>query len=81
MVDDPGSGADGERLVSYAQHGEDIVLWRAFRNQKTGTYVDVGAFDPTYDSVTRLFYERGWRGINIDPSVGRHRAVRERTPR
>ncbi len=55
--------------VSYAQHGEDIVLLRAFAGQQTGRYVDVGAFDPTVDSVTRLFYERGWRGVNIDPSA------------
>jgi FkbM family methyltransferase len=61
------SETDEDVLVSYAQHGEDIVLWRAFRNQKTGTYIDVGAFHPTYDSVTRLFYDRGWRGINIEP--------------
>ena len=53
--------------VSYAQHGEDIVLTRALPSDE-GFYVDVGAFDPTVDSVTRLFYERGWRGVNIEPS-------------
>ena len=65
MSDEP----TGPPTVSYAQHGEDIVLLRAFDGQATGRYVDVGAFDPTVDSVTRLFYERGWRGVNIDPSA------------
>jgi FkbM family methyltransferase len=54
--------------VSYAQNGEDIVLNRAFKDQTSGFYIDVGAWDPDSDSVTRLFYERGWRGINIEPT-------------
>jgi FkbM family methyltransferase len=32
-----------------------------------GRYVDVGACDPTDLSVTKAFYDRGWRGIDIDP--------------
>ena len=55
-------------LVSYAQNQEDIVLWRALRHVQHGFYVDVGANDPSDDSVTRLFYDRGWRGINVEPS-------------
>ena len=31
-----------------------------------GFYVDVGAWHPDEDSVTRAFYDRGWRGINIE---------------
>ncbi len=55
-------------LVSYAQNGEDIVLSRALEpwNYK-GTWVDVGAGHPTYDSVTRLFSDFGWTGVNIEP--------------
>ena len=55
-----------ELRVSYAQNGEDIVLARGLRHDD-GFYVDIGAFDPHADSVTKLFYERGWRGINVDP--------------
>jgi FkbM family methyltransferase len=32
-----------------------------------GFYVDAGAAHPDVHSVTRHFYERGWRGINIEP--------------
>ena len=53
--------------LSYAQNSEDIMLWRVFRDIAEGFYIDVGANDPDTDSVTRLFYERGWRGINIEP--------------
>ncbi|MBB4862999.1 FkbM family methyltransferase [Pseudomonas nitritireducens] len=54
-------------LVSYAQNFEDIMLWRALKSVDAGFYVDVGANDPDHLSVTKLFYERGWHGINIDP--------------
>ncbi|WP_211945536.1 FkbM family methyltransferase [Cupriavidus yeoncheonensis] len=54
-------------ITSYAQNLEDIVLWRALKQVSNGFYVDVGANDPDVDSVTRLFYEHGWSGINIEP--------------
>lgn len=54
-------------LVSYAQNYEDIMLWRALKHVNNGFYIDVGANDPEEDSVTKLFYDRGWHGINIEP--------------
>lgn len=54
-------------LISYAQNSEDIILWRALKSVEAGFYVDVGANDPHHMSVTKLFYEKGWRGINLDP--------------
>jgi FkbM family methyltransferase len=53
--------------VSYAQNGEDIVLARALHDIKFGFYVDIGAWNPDVDSVSKLFYQSGWCGINIDP--------------
>lgn len=54
-------------LISYAQNHEDVQLWRVFRHLDTGYYVDIGANSPSHHSVTKLFYDRGWRGINIEP--------------
>lgn len=54
-------------FVSYAQNGEDVLLWRALQHVSRGFYIDVGAQDPTEDSVTRAFYDRGWRGLNLEP--------------
>lgn len=68
-------------FVSYAQNAEDVVLWRALGHIKEGRYVDVGANHPRIDSVTRAFYERGWRGITVEPLgdlVALHRAERPR---
>jgi len=53
-------------ITSYAQNFEDVMLARAFPGAE-GFYVDVGANDPGIDNVTRVFYERGWSGINIEP--------------
>jgi FkbM family methyltransferase len=55
-------------FISYAQNGEDVLLYRALRDVERGCYVDVGAADPVFDSVTFAFYQRGWRGINLEPS-------------
>ena len=55
-------------LVSYAQNYEDIMLWRALQHVSGGFYVDVGAHDPIHGSVSRLFYEQGWRGIHVEPT-------------
>lgn len=54
-------------FISYAQNGEDVILWRALRHVRDGRYVDVGAAEPDRLSVTRAFCERGWRGIDIEP--------------
>ena len=54
-------------LVSYAQNYEDVMLWRALKHVDHGFYIDVGAYSPVEYSVTKAFYERGWRGINIEP--------------
>lgn len=55
-------------IVSYAQNFEDIMLWRALGDIRSGFYIDAGAASPTDGSVTKLFYENGWRGINIEPN-------------
>jgi len=58
-------------LISYAQNFEDVMLWRALGHLKAGFpagfYIDVGAQDPVVDSVSLAFYERGWRGIHVEP--------------
>lgn len=54
-------------FVSYAQNLEDVMLRRVFRDVEAGFYVDVGAWEPDIDSVTRALYDAGWHGINIEP--------------
>jgi FkbM family methyltransferase len=54
-------------FISYAQNFEDVMLWRALKHVEHGFYIDVGANDPSVDSVTKAFYDRGWTGMNIEP--------------
>lgn len=55
-------------FVSYAQNYEDVMLWRALKHVQNGFYIDLGAWSPDQDSVTRHFYENGWSGINVEPN-------------
>jgi FkbM family methyltransferase len=57
-------------FTSYAQFQEDVVLFRALSGVTDGFYVDVGAYEPEQQSVTKAFYDRGWHGINIEPVPG-----------
>ena len=47
-------------MISYAQNFEDVILQRVFHACDQGRYVDIGGYDPTIDSVTKHFYDRGW---------------------
>jgi FkbM family methyltransferase len=67
-------------FISYAQNFEDVMLWRALKHIKQGFYIDVGANDPTIDSVTRAFYERGWRGLNIEPLMSHYKDLQAERP-
>jgi FkbM family methyltransferase len=69
-----------EQFVSYAQNFEDVMLWRALKHIQQGFYVDVGAYAPKDDSVTQAFYERGWRGINIEPMAFYYEALCKERP-
>jgi FkbM family methyltransferase len=71
----------GSPLVSFAQNREDVVLWRALGHVHEGVYVDVGANDPVLDSVTKAFYDRGWRGLNVEPVAQFAEALRRARPR
>lgn len=56
---------EGEQST-FSTWGEDRILAFLFSNRPIGFYVDVGCYHPTLHSNTKLLYEKGWRGINID---------------
>jgi FkbM family methyltransferase len=67
-------------IVSYAQNFEDVMLWRALKHIEHGFYVDVGAHEPVSGSVSRLFYEMGWRGLHVEPTPQYTQMMRENRP-
>ena len=74
-------GPSSERIVSHAANAEDVVLHRALCTGATGLYVDVGASSPYLGSVTRHFYEAGWRGIDVEPLAEEAAELRRARPR
>ena len=67
--------------VSFAQALEDVLLFRALGTIEAGFYIDVGANDPITDSVTRMFYDLGWSGINIEAAPFWHGKLVKDRPR
>jgi len=70
-----------QQFVSYAQNQEDVLLWRAFKDLPEGFYIDVGAAHPEWESVTKAFYDRGWRGINFEPNPHFYSMLQKERPR
>lgn len=54
----------------YSQFGEDIIVLNIFQrmNIPNPSYLDLGAHHPFHISNTALMYERGSRGINVEPN-------------
>jgi len=49
-----------------SQFGEDKKIIKLFKEEKNGTYLDLGCFHPIRQNNTYLFYKLGWKGVNID---------------
>src|SRR5690606_9910227 len=54
--------------ITYSQHGEDLLILNLFDQLqiKNPSYLDLGAHHPTDISNTKLLYDRGSRGVNIE---------------
>jgi FkbM family methyltransferase len=67
--------------LTYTQNLEDFHLWQALGPKRDGFYIDVGAGHPIADNVSFWFYERGWRGICVEPQPDLVEAYRHIRPR
>ena len=70
-----------EKKEFFSQNREDLILAAFFPGDYTGFYIDIGGFDPDYDSVTKYFYIRGWHGVNIEPQPEQLKKFKKRRPR
>jgi len=52
---------------SYSQNGEDIIIDKLLNKKGGETYIDIGANDPFRFNNTYRFYNKGWKGVNIEP--------------
>jgi len=70
--------------LSYAQQGEDIVLWQILvyvLGIPHPTYMDVGAHHPIFNNNTYLFYGLGSSGVLVEPNPGLHAVLKHIRPR
>ncbi len=58
----------GLKVFSYSSINEDNIIDWLTGYKREGTYIDIGANNPDVTNNTKLFYLRGWRGINIEPA-------------
>lgn len=56
-----------EEKESYAQWGDDVLVWDYFRKKSDGVFLEAGANDPKSLSQTYLLEKRGWTGILVEP--------------
>ncbi len=68
-------------FFSYAQNLEDYHLSLLLGDVSQGFYIDVGGGHAVADNVTFWFYERGWRGIVVEPQPAIAAAYRNVRPR
>jgi len=63
------SAKEAHAYTVFSQDGEEVFLRDFFADKKEGFYVDIGAYDPFRFSNTAWAYQRGWKGINIEPNI------------
>jgi FkbM family methyltransferase len=68
--------------MTYAQHGDDLVIRAIFFSLGIGnpSYLDLGAHHPENISNTKLFYDTGSRGINVEANPILHKLFLEQRP-
>jgi FkbM family methyltransferase len=69
--------------VSYAQHGDDFMLLNLFQMMGISkpTYLDLGAHHPSVISNTKLLYDRGSSGVNVEANPNLISELRIERPR
>jgi FkbM family methyltransferase len=68
------------RMNSYSQFGEDLLLWEYFGAKTNGFFLEAGANHPTKYSQTWLFEQHGWKGILVEPIAKRCEMLRQQRP-
>ena len=56
-----------EKTESYAQWGDDVLVWDHFKGKADGVFLEAGANDPKGISQTWLLEKRGWTGVLVEP--------------
>ncbi|HEY8688009.1 MAG TPA: FkbM family methyltransferase [Chitinophagaceae bacterium] len=68
--------------VSYAQAGEDIVINYLFNsvNIQKPSYLEIGTNQPVMCNNTYFFYNKGCRGVCIEPDTEMYKIIKKKRP-
>ena len=72
-----------KELEYYGQHKEDKLIKKYLSidpNETNGKYIDIGTGEPIKINNSYYFYERGWRGILIEPHPRYYQLIKEERP-
>lgn len=67
-------------MLSFTSNFEDVIINRALAGVSKGFYVDVGAYQPIACSNTCALYQKGWRGVVVEPQEKLHAPWRIHRP-
>jgi len=56
-----------DKTESYAQWGDDVLVWDYFKGKTDGVFLEAGANHPKSLSQTYLLEKRGWTGVLVEP--------------
>ena len=56
-----------DKIESYAQWGDDVLVWEYFEKKTDGVFLEAGANSPKILSQTYLLEKRGWSGVLVEP--------------
>lgn len=60
--------------MPYSQNNEESFITEYFKD-KTGKFIDIGAYHVFKFSNTRALYERGWSGVLVEPAPANYKAI------
>jgi FkbM family methyltransferase len=63
---------------TYAEFETDHIIWENYFLNKVGVMVEVGCADPIIYSMSKLFRDKGWRCIGVEPNpffTNKHRML------
>lgn len=67
-----------KKKKSYSQFGEDLIINNFFKKlkYKTGFFVDIGAYHPSFISNTKILRNKGWNGAYVEADKTKCRLIK-----
>lgn len=66
-----------EEQKVYSQSSEQLFILDVFEDKPTGNFLDIGSYDVFRFSNVRALYEKGWKGVFVEPQPENYKAIAE----